>query len=297
MVCVQRNMRIRTLAVVVALAGAAFAEKPDPKAIDALVAQLASKQEAVRREAFTKLRAQRRAALPLLARHLEQATDPEVERRLREVLAPRHLTPRGTPDRAVKLGLVRALRPTLDAYLGDDAEARARAEETLAKAAPYVAVVVELRLAAEGVPAKKDAEKRVRLLTAYYGLLQDTPARAKLIFEAAQGLETVASNHGPFREKWQSAEVQRLRMKAKLLHWCFVNPVQYGRQLERSPGMVAPYKDLPAAGDLYRLAARMYESLAKDDPKAAKAAEWMANAAQAARAAKRCGDAGARAKG
>jgi hypothetical protein len=285
-------MRIRIPALVAVLAVAALAENPDPKAIDALVAKLASKNTNERNEASAKLRAQRRTALPLLVRHLEKTDDPEVEQRLRDVLAPRHLAPKGTPDRAIKLGLARALQPTLDAYLGDDAEARAAAEAKLADVAPYAAVVVELRLAGE-----QDTEKRVRLLAAYYGLLHDTPARAKLIFEAAQGLETVARNHGPFKEKWQSTEVQRLRLKGKLLHWCFVDPAQYGRQLEKSPGMYAPYKDLPAARDLYRLSAAMYTSLAKDDPEADHAAEWMANAVQAARAAERCGEAGARTKG
>jgi len=281
------------LLALLALAVHASEELVDEKAaIDALVADLGSSDDAKRTPAERSLRAQRRTALVELVGHLEKTTDATLKSRLLAVLQPATLKPQGSVDLLATVGFTRAVNPVVDAYLGGDAKARAAAGERLGKAVPYTAVVVQARIDSE-----KDAAKRTRLRVLYYRMLQDTWEHADAIFQAARGLNTVASNLGPFKDKWQSAEVQKLRSRGKVLHWCFVNPDHYGKSIVRNIGMYVPYRDLPAARDLYEIAAKIYANLASEETDEVRKATLVANAKSARKAAAACGESASRAKG
>ena len=212
--------------------------------------------------------------------------------RLQHALRPATLEPRGEIALLSRIGFSAAVEPVLDGYLGDDAKTRELAEKRLAKAVPYTAVVVAARIANE-----EDVARRIRLRVLYYRMLHDSWEHADAIFKAAQGLNTVARNLGPFAAKWNSAEVRKLRSRAKVLHWCFVDAKPYGKTLERNIGMTMPYRDLPAAGDLYRLAGRMYAHLAAVESDKVRKETLEANARKAEEAARSCAQSGSRAKG
>jgi hypothetical protein len=286
------NRAILSLALCAVASHASEELDSDKPAIAALIADLGSGDPAKQAAAHEELRAQRRAALIELVGRLERASDAALKQRLLEILKPATLEPQGSLELLTTIGFTAAVNPVIDGYLGDDAKARELAAKRLDKAVPYTAVVVRARIENE-----KDAGKRIQLRVLYYRMLQDSWEHADAIFKSAQGLNTVASNHGPFKDKWQSPEVQKLRVRGKVLHWCFIDPEYYGKSLTRDRGMYVPYRDLPAAAELYRLAAKMYASLASEETDEVRKATLTGNVASAKRAAAACADSATRTKG
>ncbi len=152
-------------------------------------------------------------------------------------------------------------------FLRGDAEEQAVAGEELVKTGPLVAYVARERLVRE-----TDAGVRARLEDLMKKVTADTAVNAQVLFHYAQALATVSKGHGPL--EWDDPGLPRWRAMAKLCHLLFVNPAFFGDIIDAKLGVFEPYRDLPAAADLYREAGAMWERLAgahKDPAEAAKA--------------------------
>ncbi|MCK6471007.1 MAG: hypothetical protein L6R28_04605 [Planctomycetes bacterium] len=268
-----------------ATAHAVQAADDDASKNAAWIKQLGDEDFTVREKATAELRALGEAALPDLVRAYEAEADAERKQRLAALLEPDGMRLQGNPEWVAMYKLDEGLKPSLDRWLAGSDDEKQKAEAELLARPPYFALGLRALVGRE-----KDAARRERLYALKYKMLSDSPDRAAQLYRFAQCLHTVASNVGPFMDKWDAPEILTDRSRAKAFHSCFIDMKPYGEQglkeLKENACMGAPYLDLPAAGEVYRNASAMYERLAAREPDKKKASEF----AERAKDAKKAGD-------
>jgi hypothetical protein len=149
----------------------------------------------------------------------------------------------------------------LDAAAGEDAEERQRALAKLPAIGLRAAIQARLREIVE-----KDSARRERFVAAESAATSDRAAVGDALVAAADALATCGTNSGPRAKEFGTDQLALARNRAKVLHCFFVRADVYADTIDQqefeNTDMTVPYRDLPAASELYALAATAYEAAA-----------------------------------